>query len=59
MVFIIQGCLEIDHRGALPAPVSWKGKIPPPQIEVVEVIDQDNIEGLYDVAPKSISIDFD
>ena len=56
---IIGACLEIDNRGALPAPVHWNGKIPPPRIEPLEVLDKDVFSGVYDVAPKSIPIDFE
>jgi len=58
-VSIIGACLEIDNRGALPAPVSWKGKIPPPQIQAPEVIGRNVLGNMYDVAPKSIPIDFE
>ena len=58
-VSIIGSCLEIDNRGVLPAPVSWNGKIPPPRIEPLEVLDRDVVSGVYDVAPKSIPIDLE
>ena len=58
-VSIIGACLEIDNRGALPAPVSWQGKIPPPQLQTLEVIDRDVLGSIYDVAPKSIPVDFE
>ena len=59
LVSIIGACLEIDNRGALPAPVSWGGKIPPPRIEPLEVLNKDVVSGAYDVAPKSIPVDFE
>ena len=58
-VSIIGACLEIDNRGVLPAPTSWEGKIPPPRFESLEVLDKDVVSGAYDVAPKSIPIDFE
>ncbi len=58
-VSIIGACLEIDNRGVLPAPTSWEGKIPPPRIEPLEVLDKDVVNGAYDAAPKSIPIDFE
>jgi len=41
VVFTIEGCLEVDKRGALPAPTSWNGKIPPTQMLPLEVLDEE------------------
>lgn len=58
-VSIIGACLEIDNRDALHAPAWWNGEIPPPQIQSLEVIDKDVLDSIYDVAPKTIPVDFE
>lgn len=50
VITIIGGCLEIDKRGALPAPTSWNGKIPPTQVLPLEVLDEEIL-----VEPEPIS----